>query len=551
MRWGKTGVLHVFREGIMKPALMSKLRMYLLFAAAVLSISVGVMSCRTDEPPLPSLTGPSGHRLFLTMEANPDHLLILNCDQREQRDEISNISVQLKNQLGQGVGPGEHIRLRIVNQAGFEVLIGRLEDTELSTDSGGFARTRYVAPCKDDQLASTRIYIVAFLSNPNYVNEITGRHALELEIAGNPGPGAACGPAGLNPQFSFAPNNAPIGDQVCFDAQATTSAFAPIVSVKWSFGDGSTGSGLTVCHVYDEAGLYNARLTVRDGDKNECDTTQTVKITGGVKPTCSILVTPTPVAPDQKVLLIANVLDSDSGPARRFNWNFGDGSTTSTSVNSVTHSYKAEGVFAVVLTVTDDQGNLGVCTVSIPVVEVVGVAPTCDFTTSPSDPQPGDSIEFNSSTSTDEDGTISSFNWNFGDQSPSVTTSSTIISHSYSVAGTFTVTLIVTDNDGNSTVCTESVTVAPGAGLSPSCSFTGTPGSAGTFSASFDASASGDPDGSIVSYEWDFGDGSTSSTATPFTSHVYAAVAATYTVGLTVTDDSGNTTSCSITVTVS
>jgi PKD repeat protein len=54
----------------------------------------------------------------------------------------------------------------------------------------------------------------------------------------------------------------------------------------------------------------------------------------------------------------------------------------------------------------------------------------------------------------------------------------------------------------------------------------------------FDASSSFDPDGSIVSYSWDFGDGSTGSGVT--TSYTYAADG-TYTVTLTVTDDAGST----------
>ena len=63
----------------------------------------------------------------------------------------------------------------------------------------------------------------------------------------------------------------------------------------------------------------------------------------------------------------------------------------------------------------------------------------------------------------------------------------------------------------------------------------------------FDGSASSDPDGTIVSYDWTFGDGGTASGAKP--THVYSA-AGTYTVTLTVTDDTGRkataTTSASI-----
>ena len=72
----------------------------------------------------------------------------------------------------------------------------------------------------------------------------------------------------------------------------------------------------------------------------------------------------------------------------------------------------------------------------------------------------------------------------------------------------------------------------------PTAAFSASPAGAGQVS-SFDASASTDPDGTIVSYAWDFGDGSpAATTTTPLTSHTYAA-AGTYTVTVTETDDAG------------
>jgi PKD repeat protein len=59
---------------------------------------------------------------------------------------------------------------------------------------------------------------------------------------------------------------------------------------------------------------------------------------------------------------------------------------------------------------------------------------------------------------------------------------------------------------------------------------------------SFDASASSDPDGTVTSYYWDFGDGSSQTTTSATTTHTYA-TPSTYTVTLTVTDDAGCCTS--------
>jgi PKD repeat protein len=79
---------------------------------------------------------------------------------------------------------------------------------------------------------------------------------------------------------------------------------------------------------------------------------------------------------------------------------------------------------------------------------------------------------------------------------------------------------------------------------SPVCSFTWTPAADGTVA--FDSSASVDPDGAIVSWAWDFGDGATSAEQHP--SHQFAAGA--YDVCLAVTDDLGLTDACCRTIEV-
>ncbi|MGH1547750.1 PKD domain-containing protein [Leifsonia poae] len=112
---------------------------------------------------------------------------------------------------------------------------------------------------------------------------------------------------------------------------------------------------------------------------------------------------------------------------------------------------------------------------------------------------------------------------------------------------THTYRLTVTDPDGNSTAVTgNSVVIAGGSGnQAPTASFSAT---ASGLSVSFDGRGSSDPDGSISSYAWTFGDGGTASGST--TSHTYAA-AGTYTATLKVTDNGGASSTTSKQVTVS
>jgi PKD repeat protein len=135
--------------------------------------------------------------------------------------------------------------------------------------------------------------------------------------------------------------------------------------------------------------------------------------------------------------------------------------------------------------------------------------------------------------STDSDGTIASYTWDFGD---STTETGATATHSYTAAGAYPVRLTVTDNGGASTVTTRTVEVTdPPANAAPTAAFSlqATP-----LSVTTDASASADSDGTLTNYSWDFGDGGTGTGVTA--AHSYVA-AGTYTVTLTVTDNSSAT----------
>jgi PKD repeat protein len=142
--------------------------------------------------------------------------------------------------------------------------------------------------------------------------------------------------------------------------------------------------------------------------------------------------------------------------------------------------------------------------------------------------------------SSDSDGTIASRSWTFGDGGTSTATNP---SHSYASAGTYSVTLTVTDNGSATNSVTKSVTVTAPTNVPPTANFTfTTSGLTATFT-----DASSDSDGTIASRSWTFGDSGTSTATSP--SHTYAA-AGTYSVTETVTDNGGATGSKTSSVTV-
>jgi len=326
------------------------------------------------------------------------------------------------------------------------------------------------------------------------------------------------------------PYTGTVGVAVNFDGTGSSDPDGTIVAYDWDFGDGNTGTGVAPSHAYAANGSYTVTLTVTD-DVGVSDTAMTTADISDVpqQPPVS-----DPNGPYSGTVGVALTFDGTGssdpdGTIVTYEWDFGDGST-GTGV-SPSYSYSAAGNYTVSLTVTDDSGlsDTAASTADI----AAGPQPPVSDPNGPYSGTVGVALAFDGSGSSDPDGTIVTYEWDFGDGSTGTGVSPT---HSYGSVGSFTVTLTVTDDSGLSDTATSTADIsdvpqqAPVA--DPDGPYTGTVGDPVTF----DGSGSSDPDGTVVAYDWDFGDGNTGTGVSP--THSYSSVGS-YTVTLTVTDDSG------------
>ena len=149
---------------------------------------------------------------------------------------------------------------------------------------------------------------------------------------------------------------------------------------------------------------------------------------------------------------------STAPPGRSINtyaWDFGDGDTASGP--SPTHVYATENTFVVVLTVTDSHGVSATATQGI---AVGGLDPVASFTVSPESGTTDTTFSFDASASTAvPQATIEGYAWDFGDGNLAAGLQPTVI-HMFTTAGTYTVTLVVSDSLGGAGVTTQDVDVA-------------------------------------------------------------------------------------------
>ncbi|HEY5551218.1 MAG TPA: PKD domain-containing protein, partial [Opitutaceae bacterium] len=183
--------------------------------------------------------------------------------------------------------------------------------------------------------------------------------------------------------------------------------------------------------------------------------TGTVVSSGLVAPVAVASVNPTSgLAPLVVALSSAGSTDAD-GSIVSYNWNLGNGQTSTAANPSAT--YNSAATYTATLTVTDNSGLTDSDSVTITALPSANVAPVANASGTPSSGTAPLTVAFSSSGSYDPDGAIVTYNWTFGDGSSVVSSNP---SHTYSSVGSYNATLTVTDNGAATT--SDSVAISVG-----------------------------------------------------------------------------------------
>ena len=318
----------------------------------------------------------------------------------------------------------------------------------------------------------------------------------------------------------------PTSGETPLTVEFTDASTGEIDSWNWDFGDGSTSSAPSLSHTYTTAGTYTVTLTVSNvggSDTATCSDCITVTDPPPPLPSANFSMTPT----SGVIPLTVVFTDTSSGSVDSWSWDFGDGGTSSEQGPS--HTYTTLGTYVVTLTVTGPGGSdMAVCIDCITVTPPP--PPIADFIATPTSGENPLTVAFTDSST----GEIDSWSWDFGD---GATSTSQHPSYTYTVAGTYAVTLLVTNAGGSDTAtCAGCITVDDPPPPPPIADFSATPTSGlNPLTVAFSDASSG----VIDSWNWDFGDGMTSTDQNP--SHLYSE-AGTFFVGLEVVGPGGSDT---------
>jgi PKD repeat protein len=233
------------------------------------------------------------------------------------------------------------------------------------------------------------------------------------------------------PAANFSPS---CDERDCSFTDLSTDSDGSVTGWSWAFGDGTSSTTRHPTHTYAADGSYEVTLVAKDDDGATNTAKKTVVVAPNSPPAANFT-----VSCDGFTCTFTDTSTDSDGSVTAWSWTFGDGASATT--RNPTHTYEAEGSHEVTLVATDDDGATGSVTQTVAVTPAPpNTPPIADFSVSCT----GLSCTF-TDRSSDSDGSVTTWSWSFGDGGTSTGRNPT---HTYAAAGTYDVTLSVTDDDG-------------------------------------------------------------------------------------------------------
>ena len=314
--------------------------------------------------------------------------------------------------------------------------------------------------------------------------------------------------------FSYSPENPTDLDTLnFFDNSIDSDGF--IVNYTWNFGDGNVSYGRNTSHKYADNGMYNVTLTIADNDGATNSTSKAIYVSN-ILPAAAFNYTPlNPTDMDMITFNASNSSDLD-GIVVNYTWDFGDGSAGYGCI--AFHRYLSDGNYTVKLTVRDNDDGINSTEKNI---AILNCPPVANFSCSVYD-----FSVYLIDLSSDPDGFIKNYTWNFGDGNVSHVKNAL---HTYAHEGVYNISLTVVDDDGSTAIAYQTVAI----GIFLTANFSYIPSNP----VSKEQISFLDNSSHASSWQWSFGDGSSSDLQNP--THVYP-IGNYYNVTLTVFNGSKN-----------
>ncbi len=359
----------------------------------------------------------------------------------------------------------------------------------------------------------------------SHCNAVTDVMTLVISPDGNPFP------------VDFQNSSACVNTPVHFTIDLNVTDIGAIAAYDWDFGDGNTSTLMEPSNIYGTSGTYTVTLIATDTtglqsvvsnlvDVNELPVAQF----GFDMPACS-----------DSFVQFHDYSNTPSGYITTWHWDFGDGSDTLVNFPDspdVGHVYDLDMNYLVTLTVETSDGCIDNITLPIE----INAAPIALYTYS--DTCQYQAVSFESQSVTNGGGELIAWYWNFDDPQSGInnTADGENVSHVFTDPGTYNVELVVVNTGGCSDTLVQSVTVLQ----APEVEYAWTTSCVNDM-VQFSVDDVVTNINEVVSWHWDFGDGTQSFEQNP--GHVYAAIG-TYEVTLQIINIYGCSSSVSHYVTI-